>query len=84
MRVVNGREKEVVGMLNDFGWSMYEARIYFTLLTIGEAKAPYITRKASVPKSKAYAVLERLRAKGFVELNRADVNSISDKLCKRE
>jgi len=68
MRVVNGNEKEIVRMLNDFGLSGYEARMYFTLLTIGEAKVLEITRRASVPQSKAYDVLDSVRAKGFVEL----------------
>lgn len=54
MQVVNGKEKEIVGMLRDFGLSGYEAKMYFTLLTIGEAKVLKITRKASVPQSKAF------------------------------
>jgi len=72
MRVVNGKEYEIVDKLNDFGLSGYEARMYFTLLTIGEAKVLEITRKASVAQSKAYDVLECLIAKGFVELNRTE------------
>jgi len=72
MRVVNGKEEEIVGMLNDFGLCGYEARMYFTLLTIGESKVLDITRKASVPQSKAYDVLESLTAKGFVELSRTE------------
>jgi sugar-specific transcriptional regulator TrmB len=72
MQVVNGNEEEVLSMLNKFGLCEYEARMYFTLLTVGEAKARIITRKASVPASRAYNVLERLKAKGFVELTKAD------------
>jgi sugar-specific transcriptional regulator TrmB len=72
MHVVNSKESEVVDMLKDFGLCGYEARMYFTLLTIGEAKALDITRKASVPHSKAYTVLEDLMAKSFVELSRAE------------
>lgn len=68
MHVVNGKEGEIVDMLRDFGLSNYEAKMYFTLLTIGEAKVMKITRKASVPHSKAYDVLDRLQEKGFVEL----------------
>jgi len=68
MHVVNGKEREIVDMLRDFGLSEYEAKMYFTLLTIGEAKVMKITRKASVPQSKAYDVLDRLQEKGFVEL----------------
>jgi len=69
MQIVNGKETEVVSALKDFGLSMYEARMYFTLLTIGEAKVMEITRRASVPQSKAYGVLENLTAKGFVEMS---------------
>ena len=68
MRVVNGKEKEIVDKLNDFGFSGYEARMYFTLLTIDEAKVMEITRKSSVPQSKSYDVHDRLIAKGFVEM----------------
>jgi len=55
-------------MLNAFGLNGYEAKMYFTLLTIGEANVLDITKKASVPQSKAYEILESLRSKGFVEL----------------
>ena len=72
MQVVNGSEEEVLSMLKGFGLCEYEARMYFTLLTIGEAKVTAITRKASVPQSRAYNVLESLRAKRFVELSRTD------------
>lgn len=72
MRVVNSKEKEIVGMLNAFGLCGYEARMYFTLLAIGEAKVLDITRKASVPQSKSYETLERLKSKGFVELCSAE------------
>ena len=72
MIVVNGKEKEIVDMLRDFGLCEYEARMYFTMLAIGEAKAMEITKKASIPKSKSYDVLERLIDKGFVELIRAE------------
>ena len=72
MQVLNGREEEIVNMLKDFGLCEYEAKMYFTLLAIGEAKVMEITRKASVPQSKAYNVLESLRAKGYVELSRIE------------
>jgi len=70
MQVGNG--EVVVDMLKDFGLSEYEARMYFTLLALGEAKVTAITRKASVPQSKAYDVLDRLIAKGFVELSKEE------------
>jgi sugar-specific transcriptional regulator TrmB len=63
--VLNG--KMVVGMLRDFGLSEYEARVYFVLLTLGESKVTPLTKKAYVPQSKGYEVLDRLIDKGFVE-----------------
>jgi len=67
---MQGNGEAIVDMLRDFGLCEYEARMYFTLLTLGEAKVTAITRKASVPQSKAYDVLDRLITKGFVELSR--------------
>jgi sugar-specific transcriptional regulator TrmB len=66
MKVVwNG--KAVVEMLRDFGLSAYEARMYFVLLTLGEAKVTALTKRAYVPQSKGYEVLDRLIEKGFAE-----------------
>lgn len=66
MKVIwNG--KAVVEMLKDFGLSGYEARMCFVLLTLGKAKATALTKRAYVPQSKGYDVLDRLVAKGFVE-----------------
>jgi len=66
MKVIwNG--KAVVEMLRDFGLSEYEARMYFVLLTLGESKVTALTKRAYVPQSKGYEVLDRLIDKGFVE-----------------
>lgn len=70
MQVGNG--EAIVDMLKDFGLTRYEARMYFSLLTLGEAKVTTVTRKAAVPQSKAYDVLDRLTMKGFVELSRQE------------
>jgi sugar-specific transcriptional regulator TrmB len=63
--ILNG--KAVVEMLKDFGLGEYEARIYFVLLPLGEAKVAALTRKAYVPQSKGYEVLDSLVQKGFAE-----------------
>lgn len=63
--ILNG--KVVVEMLRDFGLSGYEARMYFVLLTLGEAKVTALTRRAYVPQSKGYEVLDRLIEKGFAQ-----------------
>jgi sugar-specific transcriptional regulator TrmB len=71
MKVIwNG--KAVVEMLRDFGLSEYEARMYFVLLTLGEAKVTALTKRAYVPQSKGYDVLDRLVVKGFVELSNTE------------
>jgi sugar-specific transcriptional regulator TrmB len=69
MDIVNGKEREVVEMLRYYGLNGYEARAYFTLLAAGESKAGDVARKAGVPQSKVYDILENLRGKGFVEQN---------------
>lgn len=70
---LNGKETEILGLLRGYGLGSYEARTYFSLLVLGEAKISKITKKASVPDSKAYEVLDRLNEKGFVELTREKV-----------
>ena len=71
MRVIwNG--KAVVGMLRDFGLSQYEARMYFALLTTGEAKVTALSKRAYLPQSKAYGVLDSLTEKGFAELSSSE------------
>ena len=64
---MNGKEREVVEILRGYGLNGYEAKAYFTLLAAGESKAGDVARKAGVPQSKVYDILENLRGKGFVE-----------------
>ena len=73
MLVVNGKEREILGLLRGYGLGPYEAKMYFALLVTGKAKISKITKKASVPDSKAYEALDRLNDKGFVELTREEV-----------
>jgi sugar-specific transcriptional regulator TrmB len=63
--VLNG--KLVVEKLGDFGLSEYESRVYFVLLTLGESRVGNVAKKAYVPQSKMYEVLERLVDKDFIE-----------------
>jgi sugar-specific transcriptional regulator TrmB len=63
--ILNG--KAVVEMLRDFGLSEYEARMYFVLLTLGESRVGALTKRACVPQSKGYEVMDRLIEKGFAE-----------------
>jgi len=68
MQVLNGKEREVVEMLRNYGLNGYEAKAYFALLVAGESKAGQLARKSLVPQSKIYEVLESLNDKGFAEL----------------
>jgi sugar-specific transcriptional regulator TrmB len=57
-RKLNG--KEIVEMLRDFSLGESEARAYFALLTIGEAKVGLLAKKAYVPQSaraKSYEII---------------------------
>ena len=67
MDIVNGKEREIVEILRAYGLNGYEAKAYFTLLAAGESKAGDVARKAGVPQSKVYDILENLRGKGFIE-----------------
>jgi sugar-specific transcriptional regulator TrmB len=68
--VLNG--KAVIGMLRDFGLSEYEGRVYFVLLTLGESKVMALSKRAYVPQSKMYEVLDKLIEKGFAEQTNED------------
>ena len=54
-------------MLQQFGYSQYESKVYETLVTSGEAMdASSIVKQSGVPKAKIYEVLDRLVDKGIV------------------
>ncbi len=52
--------------LEEFGLSKTEARVYSTLLILGESKASIITKKCESNRSNVYDALERLIEKGLV------------------
>jgi sugar-specific transcriptional regulator TrmB len=49
------------------GMSEYEARAYVATVSLGEATVNEISKESGVPRSRAYEIMERLAAKGFVE-----------------
>lgn len=60
-------KKEVLEILDRFGMSEYESRVYSTMVTIGPTKAGIISKESKVPQSKIYEVLDQLIEKQLVE-----------------
>lgn len=55
-------------VLESFGLSGYLARAYVALLDLGPAQARDIADRSAVPQGRIYDVLEKLHARGLVEL----------------
>src|SRR3989344_2207802 len=53
-------------VLQEFGLSNTEAKIYLALLELGKSKAGAITKKSTVNRTNVYDALERLIKKGLV------------------
>ena len=56
---------EYLQLLNGLGLKPQEAKIYFACLTIGQATAGTISRKAGIQRTFAYDILEDLAEKGL-------------------
>jgi len=61
------KEDEFLLNLYTFDLNNYEARVYETLLNLGETTAWQIALQSNVPQAKIYEVLSSLESKGFVE-----------------
>ncbi|HZX33764.1 MAG TPA: helix-turn-helix domain-containing protein [archaeon] len=59
-------EYETNTLLEKLGLTEYEAKTLSTLFTLKEAQATEISRKAQVPKTRVYDVLDRLTSKNLV------------------
>ncbi len=59
-------EHELNDFLERLGLTEYEAKTLNTLFTLKEAEAPDISRKAQVPKTRVYDVLDRLTQKNLI------------------
>lgn len=57
---------EVLDALKQIGLNLYERKLYTALLSRGTSTAGELSEIASVPRSRAYDVLESLEEKGFV------------------
>jgi len=63
---LNLTEHSVNSLLEKLGLTEYEAKTLSVLFTLKEAEAPEISRKAQVPKTRVYDVLDRLTKKNLV------------------
>ena len=60
---------ETLDGLKNIGLNLYERKLYSALLARGTATVGELSELASVPRSRAYDVLESLATKGFVIIN---------------
>jgi sugar-specific transcriptional regulator TrmB len=58
---------EIVEHLRGVGFTLYEARLYATLLRYGPQNGNELSRKSGVPSSKVYATAEKMMAEGTVK-----------------
>lgn len=58
--------EKLLNKLKDFGLNSYEAKIWVSLLSRGISSAGELSDISSVPRSRAYDVLESLEKKGFI------------------
>lgn len=57
----------IVERLRQVGFSLYEARLYATLLRHGSQNGNELSRNSGVPSSKVYAIVEKLVTEGSVQ-----------------
>lgn len=57
---------ELVKKIKDFGLNSYEAKLWLALLSRGISTAGELSDISTVPRSRAYDVLESLEKKGFI------------------
>jgi predicted transcriptional regulator len=54
--------------LVQLGLTEYEARAYVAVVSVGEGGISDISQQSGIPRSRVYDIMERLAAKGFVEV----------------
>jgi sugar-specific transcriptional regulator TrmB len=59
-------QKDFLSKLKDFGLNSYESKLWIALLSRGVSTAGELSDISSVPRSRAYDVLESLEKKGFI------------------
>jgi len=64
------KDADVITKLKELGFSEYAAKAYIAVVKIGEGTAPAIAKKADIPQSKVYAVLDDLYEDGWVGIEK--------------
>jgi sugar-specific transcriptional regulator TrmB len=59
--------EEDIRLLNELGFTRSQARVYLTLLKIGETDARTLFKKANITQPEVYRALDELQEKGLVE-----------------
>ena len=60
--------ESIVEQLRRIGLTEYEAKAYVALLTVHLSTALTVSKKAGVPRTRIYAVLESLQTKGWIKI----------------
>ncbi len=63
---MNLDNEKIAELKHLFNVNMYEAKLWFSLLSKGTASASELSEVSNVPRSRAYDVLESLEKRGFV------------------
>ena len=68
--VLNGNSESIIKLFRPFGLGEQESKVYFTLQVCGRTKVGLLWKKAGVPQSKIYYLLDSLETKGLVEVTK--------------
>lgn len=60
-------DDRIIDMLRSIGLTKYEAIVYVTLLSLGEASALDIVRSSGIPHPRVYDILASLNRRGLIE-----------------
>ncbi len=61
-------DESLLANLQNFGLTQYEAKTYTALLSLGTANAYKISKKAEIPRTRIYDILDSLSMRGIVML----------------
>ncbi|MCK4445106.1 MAG: TrmB family transcriptional regulator, partial [Thermoplasmata archaeon] len=60
--------EERLSKMKELGLTDYQARVYLTLLDLGQSKASQIPTISRVPRTRIYSTMNQLHEKGLVEI----------------
>lgn len=64
-------ENEIVGSLQDLGFTEYQSRTYLAAVKLGSCQPKELSEESGVPQSRIYDVMADLRGMGLVEVREA-------------